>query len=49
MLYNDKGQTYAYEKGDCQITHLHWADAAQELTQTGAKAWSGEAIVVRGR
>jgi alpha-glucosidase (family GH31 glycosyl hydrolase) len=50
-LYNDDGQTYAYEKGDCQITHLHWDDAAQKLTQTGAKAWSGDAIpeVVGGR
>lgn len=50
-LYNDDGQTYAYEKGDCQITHLHWDDAAQKLTQTGAKAWSGDATpeVVRGR
>jgi hypothetical protein len=38
MLYNDNRQTYAYEKGDCQITGLHWADAAQELTQTGPKA-----------
>ena len=50
-LYNDDGQTYAYEKGDCQTTHLHWDDAAQKLTQTGTKAWSGGAIpeVVRGR
>jgi alpha-D-xyloside xylohydrolase len=50
-LYNDDGQTYAYEKGDRQITHLHWDDAAQKLTQTGAKAWSGDATpeVVRGR
>ncbi|HZU10643.1 MAG TPA: TIM-barrel domain-containing protein [Pseudacidobacterium sp.] len=40
-LFQDDGNTYAYEKGDAQITHLHWNDAAQQLTHTGAKAWSG--------
>lgn len=51
VRFLDDGQTYAYEKGDCQITHLHWDDAAPKLTQTGAKAWSGDVIpeVVRGR
>jgi alpha-D-xyloside xylohydrolase len=44
-LYSDDGLTYAYEKGDSQITHLHWDDAAKKLTQTGAPAWSGDAIV----
>ena len=44
-LYNDDGQTYAYEKGDSQITHLHWDDAAKKLTQTGTPAWSGDGIV----
>jgi alpha-D-xyloside xylohydrolase len=50
-LYNDDGQTYAYEKGNFQITHLHWDDATKKLTQTGTKAWSGSAVVevVRGR
>jgi alpha-glucosidase (family GH31 glycosyl hydrolase) len=40
-LYNDDGRTYAYEKGESQITHLHWDDAAQKLTHTGAAAWEG--------
>jgi alpha-glucosidase (family GH31 glycosyl hydrolase) len=44
-LYSDDGLTYAYEKGDHQITKLHWDDATHELTQTGPKAWSGDAIV----
>ena len=40
-LYNDDGKTYAYEKGESQITHLHWDDAAHKLTHTGAAAWEG--------
>jgi alpha-D-xyloside xylohydrolase len=38
-LYNDDGRTYAYENGDSKITHLHWNDAASQLTHEGAKAW----------
>jgi alpha-D-xyloside xylohydrolase len=38
-LYNDDGTTYAYEKGDRQITTLTWDDSAGKLTQKGAKAW----------
>lgn len=44
-LYRDDGLTYAYEKGDSQITHLHWDDAAKKLTQTGTTAWGGDGIV----
>jgi alpha-D-xyloside xylohydrolase len=40
-LYNDDGQTYSYEKGDAQITHLHWSDAGKRLQHTGAPLWSG--------
>jgi alpha-glucosidase (family GH31 glycosyl hydrolase) len=40
-LYQDDGTTYAYEKGDDQITHLHWDDAARKLTHSGAAAWTG--------
>jgi alpha-D-xyloside xylohydrolase len=40
-LYNDDGKTYAYEKGENQITHLHWDDAAGKLSHTGAAAWEG--------
>jgi alpha-D-xyloside xylohydrolase len=44
-LYNDDGQTYAYEKGDSQITKLHWDNASHKLTHTGPDAWSGDAIL----
>jgi alpha-D-xyloside xylohydrolase len=40
-LYNDDGKTYAYEKGESQITHLHWDDAARKVTHTGSAAWEG--------
>jgi alpha-glucosidase (family GH31 glycosyl hydrolase) len=51
MLYSDDGQTYAYEKGDFQITKLHWDNATHKLTHTGAEAWSGDPFleVVRGQ
>ena len=39
-LYQDDGQTYAYEKGDDQLTHLHWDDATRQLTHTGSAAWT---------
>jgi alpha-D-xyloside xylohydrolase len=39
-LYGDDGKTYAYEKGESKITHLHWDDAAQKLSREGAQAWT---------
>ncbi|HKC13610.1 MAG TPA: glycoside hydrolase family 31 protein [Vicinamibacteria bacterium] len=39
-LYQDDGRTYAYEKGDSTITHLHWDDAARKLTHGDAPAWT---------
>jgi alpha-D-xyloside xylohydrolase len=39
MLYQDDGKTYAYEKGDSSITHLHWDDASQKLSHEGVPAW----------
>jgi alpha-D-xyloside xylohydrolase len=39
-LYQDDGRTYAYEKGDFQLTRLHWDDASHQLTHNGASAWS---------
>ena len=39
-LFQDDGNTYAYEKGDAKITYLHWKDAAHQLTHEGAQAWS---------
>jgi alpha-D-xyloside xylohydrolase len=50
-LYRDDGTTYAYEKGAFEVSHLHWDDAAQKLTHTGAEvgfAGSGESIEVVG-
>ena len=44
-LYSDDGFTYAYEKGDFQLTHIHWDDAAHKLSLTGTKAWSNDAVV----
>jgi alpha-glucosidase/alpha-D-xyloside xylohydrolase len=41
-LFNDDGKTYAYEKGESRITHLHWSDAAGKFTHDGAAAWTGE-------
>jgi len=35
-LYSDDGTTYAYERGEMQIVHLHWSDAEKRLTHTGA-------------
>jgi alpha-D-xyloside xylohydrolase len=40
-LYNDDGVTYAYEKGDHQVTILKWNDKAGKLSHSGAKAWEG--------
>ncbi len=40
-LFNDDGKTYAYEKGDSQITNLHWNDMTGRLTHTGSAAWAG--------
>ncbi|HTV09760.1 MAG TPA: TIM-barrel domain-containing protein, partial [Candidatus Aquilonibacter sp.] len=38
-LYDDDGKTYAYERGEARITHLHWNNAARKLTHTGPDAW----------
>ncbi len=40
-LYRDDGKTYGYEKGDFQITNLHWDNTAGKLTHKGAEAWTG--------
>lgn len=39
-LFNDDGKTYAYEKGDSRITHLHWNNVTGRLTHTGPAAWT---------
>ncbi len=39
-LYSDDGTTYAYEKGNYEITHLDWNDADGKLSHTGAAAWN---------
>jgi alpha-D-xyloside xylohydrolase len=45
-LYRDDGNTYDYEKGQFQLTHLHWSDAAEKLTHSGPDAWSGSDAAV---
>ncbi len=35
-LYRDDGDTYAYENGDYQLTHLHWDNSTGKLTETGS-------------
>ena len=35
-LYRDDGITYNYEKGQFELTHLHWAEAARKLSRSGA-------------
>jgi alpha-D-xyloside xylohydrolase len=47
-LYSDDGTTYAYERGEMQITHLAWSDAAQRLTGAGADE-AGLVKVVRAQ
>jgi alpha-D-xyloside xylohydrolase len=37
FLYNDDGTTYNYEKGQFELTHLHWDDGARELSRSGAE------------
>jgi alpha-D-xyloside xylohydrolase len=39
-LYQDDGETYAYEKTGGEVTKLHWEDQAQRLTHSGAAAWT---------
>jgi alpha-D-xyloside xylohydrolase len=50
-LYRDDGTTYAYEKGQFEVSHLRWEDAAQKLTHTGAEVGfaKGEAVEVVGK
>ena len=40
-LFSDDGNTYAYEKGDGSVTHLHWNDATRQMTHEGPAEWSG--------
>ena len=40
VLYSDDGTTYAYEKGDYEVTKLDWSDARSKLTHSGAAAWN---------
>jgi len=39
-LYQDDDKTYAYEKGDSPVTHLHWDEAARQLKHSGSPAWT---------
>jgi alpha-D-xyloside xylohydrolase len=35
-LYKDDGTTYNYEKGNYELTHLHWFNATGKLSRSGA-------------
>jgi alpha-D-xyloside xylohydrolase len=35
-LYDDDGNTYAYEQGKSETTHLHWSQSTHKLNHTGA-------------
>jgi alpha-D-xyloside xylohydrolase len=35
-VYNDDGTTYNYEKGQSELTHLHWSNATRQLSRSGA-------------
>jgi alpha-D-xyloside xylohydrolase len=50
-LYRDDGTTYGYEKGQFEVSHLRWDDAAQQLTHTGADIGfaKGEAVEIVGK
>lgn len=51
-LYTDDGKTYAYEKGTSQIAHLHWSEATQKFTHTGAPvvfALGRDTVAMAGR
>jgi alpha-glucosidase (family GH31 glycosyl hydrolase) len=39
-LFQDDGQTYAYEKSGGDVTKLHCDDRAQRLTHSGAAPWT---------
>ncbi len=48
-LYRDDGNTYAYEHGAFELSHLHWDDATHKLSHTGAPvgfATANEAVDV---
>ena len=40
-LFDDDGNTYAYEKGNDKVTQLHWDDASGKLSHAGTAAWEG--------
>jgi alpha-D-xyloside xylohydrolase len=40
-LFQDDGNTYAYEKGSGSVTKLTWDDATHQLKHEGAQGWSG--------
>ena len=46
-LYRDDGNTYAYEQGQFNVTHLHWSEAKHALEHTGAALPEGSAAEVK--
>jgi alpha-D-xyloside xylohydrolase len=39
-LYSDDGTTYAYERGQHDITELDWNDSSQKFSHKGAMPWA---------
>ena len=45
-LYRDDGTTYDYEQGKFELTHLHWSNAAGQLTKSGAPIEGAVEVIV---
>ncbi len=41
-LYDDDGNTYAYEKGVSKISTLQWDDATKKMSYSGAQVWTSD-------
>jgi alpha-D-xyloside xylohydrolase len=46
-LYDDDGETYAYEKGQGRLTRLHWDDERGQLTIKGDALPSASSELIR--
>jgi alpha-D-xyloside xylohydrolase len=46
-LFDDDGNTYAYENGGGTLTRLHWDQAGKRLTRNGAAVEAGLLEIVK--
>jgi hypothetical protein len=46
-LYRDDGNTYAYEQGTSDLTHLRWSRATGKLQRSGASLPVGSAAKIQ--